>query len=46
VVVVSLAVAAVAAAFARARLGGGLTGDGYGFAIVLAEVAGLSALAI
>jgi adenosylcobinamide-GDP ribazoletransferase len=46
VVVASLAVAAIAAAFARARLGGGLTGDAYGFAIVLAEVAGLSALAI
>jgi adenosylcobinamide-GDP ribazoletransferase len=46
VVLATFAAAAAAAAFARARLGGGLTGDGYGFTIVLAEVAGLVALAV
>ncbi len=39
-------VAAAALSWSRARLGGHLTGDAYGFAIVLAEVAALLALAL
>ncbi|MDB5028156.1 MAG: adenosylcobinamide-GDP ribazoletransferase [Candidatus Eremiobacteraeota bacterium] len=41
----ALATAAVALVWARARLGGGLVGDAYGFAIVVAEIAALVALA-
>ena len=44
--VAALLGAAAALAFARARLGGGLVGDAYGFAIVVAEIAALSVLAI
>lgn len=40
-----LAAAAVAILWSRARLGGGVTGDAYGFAIVVAEVAALVAVA-
>jgi adenosylcobinamide-GDP ribazoletransferase len=46
VVATAFVVAAMASAFARARLGGGMTGDAYGFAIVLAEVGALVALAV
>lgn len=42
----ALAVAAAAITWARMRLGGGLVGDAYGFAIVLADVAALVALAV
>ena len=42
----ALVVAAGAITWARARLGGGLVGDAYGFAIVIAEVAALIALAV
>ena len=45
VVVTAFVVAVAAAAFARVRLGGGMTGDAYGFAIVFAEVGALVALA-
>ncbi|MDB5071043.1 MAG: adenosylcobinamide-GDP ribazoletransferase [Candidatus Eremiobacteraeota bacterium] len=41
----ALAVAAVAITWARARLGGGVVGDAYGFTIVVAEVAALVVLA-
>ena len=43
--IVALAVAAAAITWARARLGGGVVGDAYGFTIVIAEVAALVALA-
>jgi adenosylcobinamide-GDP ribazoletransferase len=44
--IVALAIAAGAIAWARTRLGGGLVGDAYGFAITIAEVAALASLAV
>jgi adenosylcobinamide-GDP ribazoletransferase len=44
-VVAAFAVAALAIVWIRGRLAGAITGDGYGFAIVVAEVAALVALA-
>jgi adenosylcobinamide-GDP ribazoletransferase len=41
---VALVAAAVAITWARRQLGGGVTGDAYGFAIVIAEVAALVTL--
>ena len=41
----ALAAAAIAIVWARMRLGGGVVGDAYGFAIVIAEIAALGALA-
>ncbi len=42
---VALALAAACLAWTRSRLGGGLTGDAYGFAIVVAELGALVTLA-
>ena len=42
----ALVVGAAAITWASVRLGGGLVGDAYGFAIVIAEVAALIALAV
>jgi len=46
IVPAALAFAVLAGLFARRQLGGGLTGDAYGFSIVVAEVAGLVAFAV
>jgi cobalamin synthase len=41
----AIALAALCIAWTRSRLGGGLTGDAYGFTTVVAELAALVALA-
>jgi adenosylcobinamide-GDP ribazoletransferase len=45
-VVAAFTAAALAIVWIRGRLAGAITGDGYGFAIVVAEVAALVALAV
>ncbi|HEY0613568.1 MAG TPA: adenosylcobinamide-GDP ribazoletransferase [Candidatus Elarobacter sp.] len=44
--VVALATSALAVTWVRGRLGGAITGDGYGFAITVAEVSALVTLAV